>query len=49
LHLHDLQIKARFWRSFSHNTAMELRYMADDVVHWFNDALVGDLERIGKH
>jgi hypothetical protein len=27
---------------------LELRYMADDAVHWFNDALVNDLERIGK-
>jgi hypothetical protein len=47
--MEDLQIKARFWWSFSGaNTqdASELRYQIEDAMPWFADALVADLERV---
>jgi hypothetical protein len=47
--LDDLIIKACFWRSFSRAIGgddLELQYLAEDAVHWFNDALLSDIDHM---
>ena len=47
----ELQIKAQFWGALCRRPDednIEIQYLIEDAIRWFNDAMVSDLKRLGS-